>query len=71
MPHAEGTVLLILILVAFIVAVLWILMPFAVFGIKGLLRQAIQEQMMTRQLLEQLLSERKEPWIGPTIDVHR
>lgn len=34
-----------------ILAVLWILVPFAVFGIKPLLRQLISEQKRTNELL--------------------
>lgn len=36
--------------------VLWILIPFAVFGIKGLLRQLVEEQRRTNALLSQLTS---------------
>lgn len=39
-------------LLAFVVAVLWILMPFAVFGTKDLLRQLLREQKRTNELLQ-------------------
>lgn len=35
----------------FIVAVLWFLIPFAIFGIKGLLKEIIYEQRRTNELL--------------------
>jgi hypothetical protein len=44
----------ILILLALLVAVLWILLPFAVFGLKGLLRDAIAQQRRTNELLERM-----------------
>ena len=34
-----------------VLAILWILVPFAVFGIKGLLRRQIEEQRRTNELL--------------------
>lgn len=37
-----------------ILSILWILVPFAVFGIKGLLRQLIVEQRRTNELLANL-----------------
>jgi hypothetical protein len=43
--ESMGVVYLILVLFGIIVAVLWLLMPFAVFGIKGLAKQAIHEQI--------------------------
>jgi hypothetical protein len=39
------------------VLVLWVLMPFSVFGIKGLLRQCIEEQKKTNRLLEKILDK--------------
>jgi heme exporter protein D len=38
-------------LVATFIAILWILLPFAVFGMKPLLRQAIQEQQRAARAL--------------------
>jgi hypothetical protein len=58
-----GTIYLVLFLVALAIAVLWILLPFAVFGMKALLRQAIAEQRRSNELLhsvkEALQRERK------------
>jgi hypothetical protein len=34
-----------------VLSILWILVPFAVFGIKGLLRRQIEEQRRTSELL--------------------
>ncbi len=34
-----------------VLSILWILVPFAVFGIKGLLRRQIEEQRRTNELL--------------------
>ena len=43
-----GTLLLLFI------AILWILMPFAVFGTKDLIAQQIKQQKRTNELLEQI-----------------
>ncbi len=40
-----------------LVLVLWVLMPFSVFGIKGLLRQCMEEQKKTNRLLEKILEK--------------
>lgn len=45
---------------AFFIAVLWILMPFAVFGLKDLTRDAIAQQRKTNQLLEQMIAQRNK-----------
>ena len=48
--------------------VLWILVPFAVFGIKPLLRQLLEEQRRTNQLLsgagQSMVPEFKDPQAG-------
>lgn len=46
-----GTLGLILVLFFLLLAILWLLVPFAVFGIKGLLRDLIREQQRTNALL--------------------
>jgi hypothetical protein len=58
-----GTLYLLLWLFAIIVLVLWVLLPFAVFGMKPLLREAVREQAETRRVLERLLAavERNQP----------
>lgn len=50
---AVGSVFfLALIGVGVLIAILWILMPFAIFGSKDLLRQLIREQHKTNELLQ-------------------
>jgi len=39
-------------LLLFVIAILWILIPFAIFGIKPLLRDMIREQKATQELLK-------------------
>lgn len=53
MDAAAGmsVVLLILALLGLLIAVLWILMPFAIFGTKDLLRELIREQKKTNEIL--------------------
>lgn len=43
--------MLILALLGLVIAVLWILMPFAIFGTKDLLRELIREQKKTNEIL--------------------
>lgn len=52
-----GSIYIVLTLVALLIAVLWILMPFAVFGIKDLARELIAEKRKTNKLLEQLIAQ--------------
>lgn len=51
MQAVGGVVMLILGLLVLIIAVLWILMPFAIFGTKDLLRELILEQKKTNEIL--------------------
>ena len=51
---AAGSVFGLAWLFMFVLAILWLLVPFAVFGIKGLLRQLLAEQRRTNQLLSQI-----------------
>ena len=46
-----SVVVLILALLGLLIAVLWILMPFAIFGTKDLLRELIREQKKTNEIL--------------------
>jgi len=48
-------------LAGLLIAILWILMPFAVFGIKDLARDLIRENRKTNQLLEQLIAQSTPP----------
>lgn len=43
--------------VGVLIAILWILMPFAIFGSKDLLRQLIREQHKTNELLQAQLDQ--------------
>jgi hypothetical protein len=43
----------------FIIAVLWVLMPFAIFGTKPLVRELIAEQRRTNRLLEEAAQRAK------------
>lgn len=47
-------------LFGFLIAVLWIILPFAMFGIKPLLRQLIREQRTTNALLKGRLEGREQ-----------
>lgn len=49
-------------LLVLFIAILWILMPFAIFGTKPLLRQLLAEQKRTNKLL----AEAADRAIGPT-----
>ena len=46
---------------AIVVGVLWIFVPFAVFGIKPLLQQLIAQQRRTNQLLEHIATQQQPP----------
>jgi len=48
------------------VLVLWIIMPFSVFGLKGLMRQCISEQKKTNHLLEKMIKANKSRPIKET-----
>ena len=50
-----------LILFGFILAILWICMPFAVFGTKDVLRELIAEQKRTNELLQKVAGVPRKP----------
>lgn len=54
MGSVSGLAMVALVIVAIFVAVLWVLLPFAVFGLKDLVREAVAQQRRTNELLEQL-----------------
>jgi heme exporter protein D len=56
----------VLIAVALVVAVLWIFLPFAVFGMKDILRDLVNEQRRTNQLL----AEAAKRAVSTLKDVH-
>ena len=57
MAELGGGVYLVIVLAGLLIGILWILMPFAVFGIKDLARELIKEQRKTNQLLEKLVAQ--------------
>ena len=54
-PAMMGAFGLLFLLLFFILVLIWIVLPFAVFGIKDLLREIIEEQKKTNELLKDLL----------------
>lgn len=42
------------VLLCIVIGILWILMPFAIFGTKDLLRELVQQQQRTNELLDQI-----------------
>jgi len=54
MGAVSPTIVLILFLVGLLIVVLWVLMPFAIFGTKPLLRELIAQQRMTNEHLRVL-----------------
>lgn len=55
---AVGGLWVLLVLFALLVLVLWVLMPFAIFGTKTILRDLLRQQQRTNELLEQWARER-------------
>lgn len=51
MEPIGGFLLVALVLLALLLAVLWILMPFAIFGTKDVLRAMLKEQKRTNEIL--------------------
>lgn len=56
--EAFGIFGVMLVLLGVVIAVLWVFMPFAIFGLKDLTRELIREQRRTNELLEKLASQR-------------
>lgn len=54
-PAMMGAFGLLFLLLFFILVLIWIVLPFAVFGIKDLLREVIAEQKKTNELLKDAL----------------
>lgn len=59
-PAMMGAFGLIFILLFFVLAAIWIALPFSIFGVKDLLREAIEEQKKTNELLKKLLEHKPE-----------
>ena len=56
--EAFGIFGVLLALLGVVIAVLWVFMPFAIFGLKDLTRDLIREQRRTNELLEKLTTQR-------------
>ena len=54
-------VYVVLALLGLMVAVLWVLLPFAVFGIKPLMQQVLREQRRTNDLLHEMQQRERKP----------
>ena len=61
MAETAGGMMVAFALIGLLIAVLWILMPFAIFGTKPLLRTLIAEQKKTNKLLEAAAERAKLP----------
>ena len=59
--NIDHSIYLILILFGLLVAVLGLLLPFSVFGVKPLLRELVKQQQRTNALLEKAERERGTP----------
>lgn len=56
----SSTMMLLVVLVGTVLAIAWILLPFAMFGMKPLLRQLLAEQQRTNELLRALAEKRDQ-----------
>lgn len=63
--EALGGLYLAFLLFLLVVAVLWILMPFAIFGTKDILRELADEQRRTNRLLAALVEQRQAAALPP------
>ena len=60
LPAMMGAFGLLFFLLLVILLILWVALPFSIFGIKDLIREAIEEQKRTNELLQRLLEEKEE-----------
>ena len=60
LPAMMGAFGLLFFLLLVILLILWVALPFSIFGIKDLIREAIEEQKKTNELLQRLLEEKEE-----------
>lgn len=72
LPYMDTTLVVLSAFVIFMLVssgallILWIAVPFSVFGVKGLLRKVIEEQEKTNMLLSGLVRDRRDrPMEGP------
>ncbi|RYF30622.1 MAG: hypothetical protein EOO23_04740 [Comamonadaceae bacterium] len=59
--EALGFVYIAFVVLGILIAILWILLPFAVFGSKDLLRELIREQKRNNELLQKMVPRPSEP----------
>ncbi len=60
-PAMMGAFGIVFILLLFVLMAIWIALPFSVFGIKDLLREIVEEQKKTNELLKDFLKEKPAP----------
>ena len=58
LPAMMGAFGLLFFLLLVILLILWVALPFSIFGIKDLIREAIEEQKKTNELLKNLLEKK-------------
>jgi len=56
-----GSLMLVAVIFGIVLLICWIVLPFAVIGTKGLLRDLLHEQRRTNELLAKLAGERRPP----------
>lgn len=56
MEHVGASLILVAIIFAVVLAICWIVLPFALIGTKPLLRQLLHEQERTNALLRELIA---------------
>lgn len=57
MDEGTRTLALIAFVFVFVLAVLWFLLPFAIFGTKDILSKILEQQTLTNQKLDQLINK--------------
>ena len=55
-----GTAALFIFFCMVVLLIVWIALPFSIFGVKSLLKQAISEQKKTNKLLKALLNKERD-----------
>jgi hypothetical protein len=59
--HELAGIYVLFVLFLLVVGVLWIIMPFAIFGTKPILREILAESKRTNELLEKLATQPRPP----------
>jgi predicted membrane protein len=60
-PAMMGAFGIVFIVLFFVLLAIWIALPFSIFGVKDLIREVIEEQKKTNELLKNLLKEKPAP----------